>query len=175
MDWAEQEKTAGDLPLPEAASRPVCANWLRDCLHVFEVLIVTTKFVLSIVLSAALFASAVPAGTQAGDGSAGVADKSKIRTKAASTGAPPSAQDIANAKSEGLVWVNLDTRRYHKDGEFYGKTKRGKFINEDGAKKEGFHEAEQPATSKKTNLKKPGDQSGLDATIDTHKSTPPKP
>jgi hypothetical protein len=86
--------------------------------------------------------------------------------------APPSAQDIANAKSEGLVWVNLKSRVYHKSGDSYGKTKHGKFISEEEAKKEGFVAAKEPATSKKS--KKP-DQSGIDATIDTHATTPPKP
>src|SRR6266550_363735 len=85
---------------------------------------------------------------------------------------PPSAQDIANAKSEGLVWVNLNSRVYHKYGDSYGKTKHGKFISEEAAKKEGFVEAKEPPTSKKS---KKADQSGIDATIDTHATTPPKP
>ena len=85
---------------------------------------------------------------------------------------PPSAQDIANAKSEGLVWVNLTTRVYYKSGDSYGKAKHGKFISEEEAKKEGFVETKEPPTSKKS--KKP-DQSGIDATIDTHATTPPKP
>jgi hypothetical protein len=129
-----------------------------------------TKFVLVILLSAAMFVPTGTAGMQAGDASASVAVGDKKKSASAS---PPSAQDITNAKSQGLVWVNLGTRVYHKDGEFYGKTKRGKFVTEGDAKKEGFHEAQQPPTSKKTNPKQ-GDQSGIDSSKDTHSSTPPK-
>ena len=87
----------------------------------------------------------------------------------------PSAQDLANAKSQGLVWVNLNTRVYHKGGGLYGKTKHGKFMSENDAQKEGFREATEPASSKKGGKKTPADQSGVDATINTHSSTPPKP
>ena len=111
------------------------------------------------------------AGMQGGDSSTNVADKGKEKSDSTK---PPSAQDIANAKSQGLVWVNLSTRVYHKNGDFYGKTKRGKFETEEDAKKEGFHEAQPSATSKKTTPKQ-GDQSGLDSTKDTHSSAPPKP
>ena len=133
--------------------------------------IVRNKFVLVILLSTALFLPTGTAGPQAGDASASVADKGKKKSDSTT---PPSAQDVANAKSQGLVWVNLSTRVYHKDGEFYGKTKKGKFVTEEDAKKEGFHEAQRSATSKKSGPKK-GDQSGLDSTKDTHSSTPPKP
>jgi hypothetical protein len=135
---------------------------------------VQTRFVVTIVLSTSLFWPTVVPNMQAGEVSASVADRGKTTEKADAT-TPPSAQDIANAKSQGLVWVNLGTRVYQKDGELYGKTKHGKFISEDGAKKEGFHEAKQPATSKKIIHKRQGDQSGIDATIETHSSTPPKP
>jgi hypothetical protein len=132
---------------------------------------VRIKFVLVILLSTALFLPSGTAGMQVGDSSASVAEKGKKKSDSTT---PPSAQDIANAKSQGLVWVNLGTRVYHKNGDFYGKTKRGKFETEEDAKKEGFHEAQPLATSKKTTPKQ-GDQSGLDSTKDTHSSTPPKP
>jgi hypothetical protein len=135
---------------------------------------VQKKLVLFTLVSAALLLVIPAVGMQSGDASAKATDKDKASKKAETT-TPPSAQEIANAKSQGLVWVNLGTRVYHKDGESYGKTKRGKFMTENEANKEGFHEAKQPPPSKKTGNKKKRDQSGIDATIDTHSSTPPKP
>src|SRR5690242_6776649 len=85
---------------------------------------------------------------------------------------PPSAQEIGNAKSQGLVWVNLSSRVYHKGGDQYGRTKHGEFMNEEEAKKKGFREAKESPASKKS-AKKTADQSGVDATIDTHSTTPP--
>jgi hypothetical protein len=50
--------------------------------------------------------------------------------------------DIAAAKSSGKVWVNTDTKVYHKSGRWYGKTKTGKFMTEDEAKAAGYRAAE---------------------------------
>lgn len=52
-----------------------------------------------------------------------------------------SAADIASAKAAHKVWVNLDTGIYHKAGRWYGKTKNGKFMTEDDAKKAGYKAA----------------------------------
>lgn len=42
----------------------------------------------------------------------------------------------------GMVWVNLDTKIYHKEGHrWYGKTKHGQFMAEDDAIKAGYHES----------------------------------
>jgi hypothetical protein len=130
-----------------------------------------TKIVLVILLSTGLFSLTASADMQGSDPSASVTDKGKKKSDSTK---PPSEQEIANAKSQGLVWVNLSTRVYHKNGDFYGKTKRGKFETEEDAKKEGFHEAQPSATTKKTTPKQ-GDQSGLDSTKDTHSSVAPKP
>jgi hypothetical protein len=46
--------------------------------------------------------------------------------------------DIAVAKTSGKVWVNLDSKVYHKSGRWYGKTKSGKFMSEDEAKAAGY-------------------------------------
>jgi hypothetical protein len=55
--------------------------------------------------------------------------------------AAPSASDIAAAKANHKVWVNLDTGIYHKGGRWYGKTKTGKFMTVDDAKKAGYKPA----------------------------------
>jgi len=49
---------------------------------------------------------------------------------------------VAAAKTNGQVWVNTDTGIYHKGGRWYGKTKQGKFMSEDDAKKAGYRPAE---------------------------------
>jgi hypothetical protein len=51
---------------------------------------------------------------------------------------PASEADIAAAKASGKVWVNLDSGVYHKGGRWYGKTKNGKFMTVDEAKKAGY-------------------------------------
>ncbi len=53
----------------------------------------------------------------------------------------PSPADIAAAKASGKVWVNLDSGVYHKGGRWYGKTKNGKFMTVDDAKKAGYKSA----------------------------------
>jgi hypothetical protein len=63
------------------------------------------------------------------------APKSGTTKKVVDTAPAPTDKDIANAKAKGMVWVNANTKVYHKDGEFYGKTKKGKFMTEDDAKK----------------------------------------
>ena len=57
--------------------------------------------------------------------------------------------EIADAKAKGLVWVNLGTGVYHKDGQFFGKTKSGKFMPEADAQKAGYRAAKEPGASKK--------------------------
>jgi len=43
----------------------------------------------------------------------------------------------------GLVWVNTDTHIYHQErSRFYGRTKQGKYMTEDEARKEGARPAE---------------------------------
>jgi hypothetical protein len=50
------------------------------------------------------------------------------------TAAPPS--------GSGMVWVNLDSGVYHREGDrWYGKTKHGKYMSEADAQKDGYRAA----------------------------------
>jgi len=49
--------------------------------------------------------------------------------------------EIAAAKASHKVWVNLDSGIYHKGGRWYGKTKNGKFMTAEDAKKAGYQAA----------------------------------
>ena len=74
----------------------------------------------------------------------------KAASKTPAPVANASASDIAAAKAAGKVWVNTDSKVYHKGGRWYGKTKQGKFMSEDDAKKAGYHEAKAEIGAKKT-------------------------
>lgn len=55
----------------------------------------------------------------------------------------PAAQQTPPAKSDGLVWVNIDAGVYHKPGtRWYGKTKHGKYMLEADAIKAAYKPAE---------------------------------
>lgn len=81
--------------------------------------------------------------------------KSSTTKKAVEAAPAPTAQEIADAKAKGMVWVNTSTKVYHKEGTFYGTTKQGKFMTEDEAKKAGYKAAKEPAAKKaKADVKK---------------------
>jgi hypothetical protein len=60
-----------------------------------------------------------------------------------------SPSDIAAAQSKGLVWVNTESKVYHKSGAFYGKTKQGKFMTEADAQAAGYRAAKAEIGTKK--------------------------
>src|SRR5947209_554923 len=107
----------------------------------FVKLLITSSVLAGVlVLSSSAFAFQTPPAKQA---------PAKTTAKAAPT-PPPTDQQIADARTQKLVWVNLNTKVYHKDGEFYGKTKQGKFMAEPDAIKAGYRAAKDPAPKKKT-------------------------
>lgn len=76
------------------------------------------------------------------------ASKGQMRTEekqsTASAGMPQ--KDVGTTTpppaGSGQVWVNLDTKIYHKEGDrWYGKTKNGKYMTEAEAQAAGYREA----------------------------------
>lgn len=95
----------------------------------------TVSLKIVVILLAALFVGTGVAQTVSSDSQATSASHAKSQSDT------PSAADIAAAKASGKVWVNLDTGIYHKGGRWYGKTKNGKFMSMDDAKKAGYKAA----------------------------------
>jgi hypothetical protein len=93
------------------------------------------RLYIAVVLLAAVFAGTAFAQTASSGSPAASASQAKSQP------GTPSAADIAAAKASGKVWVNLDTGAYHKTGRWYGKTKNGKFMSVDDAKKAGYKAA----------------------------------
>ena len=61
---------------------------------------------------------------------------------AAPAPAAKSAPQAQPAPGSGMVWVNLDSGVYHKEGtRYYGKTKNGKYMSEADALKAGYRAA----------------------------------
>ena len=99
-----------------------------------------------IALGSALTAGLVMAQTPAAPAPATqAAGAAKTAVKEAKVAMPaPTAAQIADAKAKGMVWANENSKVFHKDGEFYGTTKHGKFMTEADAVKEGYRMAKEP-------------------------------
>ena len=70
--------------------------------------------------------------------------KSSKEAKAAMVSAKSQAssptENARVASNRGLVWVNPDSKVFHRSGDrWYGKTKNGKYMTESEALKEGYH------------------------------------
>lgn len=99
-----------------------------------------TKITPLVSFSGSRTASAPPAsaGQKPAAAPATAAATTVTRTSTA-TAAPVVAQQ---PPAKGMVWVNLDTKVFHREGDrYYGKTKNGKFMTEADAAKAGYHEA----------------------------------
>src|SRR5262249_57135169 len=85
-------------------------------------------------------ASAAPAATATPAQSA-PAQSAPGTTRTPST---PAATTGQQPPVKGMVWVNLSTKVYHKEGDrYYGNTKNGKFMTEDDAIKAGYRAAKE--------------------------------
>jgi hypothetical protein len=110
------------------------------------------KFALSVAAAALMF---LPATAQTGGdkGKKGATAATQTPAKPATKSATAPAatdQEIADAKAKGLVWVNTSSKVYHTEGQFYGKTKQGKFMTKDEAEKAGYRAAKEGAAGKKS-------------------------
>jgi hypothetical protein len=111
-------------------------------------------FVLAVLLgvtSAICIAQAAPAS--APDTSTTGKKAAKPKTKSAPV--DPSTLPQAPGGGGGKVWVNTNTKVFHKEGDpWYGKTKHGSYMTEADAVKGGFHEAKDSPVGKKDATKK---------------------
>jgi len=92
-----------------------------------------------------------PTAAKPAAGNSGVTPASQAAPVSSANGAPKAAgksaggaasdSEIAAAKASGKVWVNTESRVYHKSGRWYGKTKAGKFMTEPEAKAAGYKAA----------------------------------
>jgi DNA uptake protein ComE-like DNA-binding protein len=65
------------------------------------------------------------------------------------TAPSPSNVQAQTPPSPGMVWVNLETKIFHRQGDpWYGKTKKGQFMTEADALKAGYREAKKGGKAK---------------------------
>ena len=111
--------------------------------------LITTALATALVSGQAFGQAAAPAKAADAAQSAAKSATTKVEKAAKTVANPVSDKDIADAKAKGMVWVNLNSKVYHTEGEFYGHTKEGKFMTEDEAKKAGYRAAKEPVAKKK--------------------------
>ena len=86
-----------------------------------------------------------PANAPASSSAAPAASAPAPAASAPPAAATPAAKSVPQAQpspGSGMVWVNLDSGVYHKEGtRYYGKTKNGKYMPEADALKAGYRAA----------------------------------
>jgi hypothetical protein len=108
-----------------------------------------SKWFLTTAFAAALSMAGLGMAQTGTTSPAPVPAKSTASTKApAVKSSRPTAQQIADAKAKGMVWVNTQSKLYYKEGSHFGKGKNGKFMTEDEAKTAGFKAAPVHTASK---------------------------
>ncbi len=75
--------------------------------------------------------------------------KAKTEAASAKSQASSAPQNSRVASNRGLVWVNPDSKVFHRAGDrWYGKTKDGKYMTESEAVREGYHLAKPAGRAK---------------------------
>jgi Helix-hairpin-helix motif len=86
-----------------------------------------------VTVSNAPVAAATPSGQQS---------PNRAQTGAANRSAVPSVAPNPPPAGSGMVWVNTETKVYHREGDrWYGKTKHGSYMSEADAIKAGYRAA----------------------------------
>jgi len=89
--------------------------------------------------STASSSSASSSAPASGSSAGAPAPPSTKASKAAPKTAEPEEVAYQPPPSKGMVWVNLDSKIFHREGDrWYGKTKNGKYMTEADAVKEGY-------------------------------------
>lgn len=104
----------------------------------------TIEKITSMVTVGAAAPAAAPKPTAAPPAAPATPKTTPAPAPAASPRAPsaPAATAAQQPPVKGMVWVNLSTKVYHKEGDrYYGNTKNGKFMTEADAIKAGYREA----------------------------------
>ncbi len=72
--------------------------------------------------------------------------KPATSSRAPAAAAPAAAAPAQPPPVKGMVWVNTETKVYHREGDrYYGNTKHGKYMTEADAIAAGYRAAKQPA------------------------------